>query len=86
MEILVILCGLCQEKNKANPSTSLRTSLFVLRAAYCVYEFEKTKPIFRSANGRKSCYIREIRKFPLISGSEKQSQSKPVQRQSWQNA
>jgi len=55
MEVFVIFGGFEHQKNKANPSTSLRTSLLsfnVPRDAYCERGFEKTKPIFEGKKGR----------------------------------
>jgi hypothetical protein len=44
---------------KTKPIYSFR----VLRAAYCVHEFEKTKPIFQCENERKSFYIKGYENF-----------------------
>jgi len=65
-------------QNKANPSTTLRTGLFVMRTAWCVLrkEFEKTKPIFAGINECKCIYDRWLRQYSGVLPAKKQSQFK----------
>jgi hypothetical protein len=82
MGILVVLCGLYQGKKSQSIRSATHSRLRgndkhgIPKRRKVLSRFEETKPIFRSGNGRKNRYIREIRKFPLILGSERQSQSR----------
>jgi hypothetical protein len=53
-------------------------SYCVVRDAYCVREFEKTKPICDNANCRNLLLERILWQYVALRGTKKQSQTEPI--------